>query len=84
MYLHVCAEADVMELDYYDHVIGTMVENANGGGKFSEVMLNPVVTVADAQMIKKAGELHKQANELCFVANSVNFKVSHRPLCKIG
>jgi organic hydroperoxide reductase OsmC/OhrA len=82
-YLHLCAESGVVVLDYYDHATGAMVENAHGGGQFSEVMLNPVVTVADRKMIEKAGELHKQANELCFIANSVNFKVSHNPVCKL-
>ena len=82
-YLHLCAEAGVKVIDYYDHATGTMVEDAGGGGKFSEVVLNPIVTVADEQMIEKANGLHKQANSLCFISNSVNFKVSHNPVCKV-
>jgi organic hydroperoxide reductase OsmC/OhrA len=81
-YLHLCAEAGVTVLAYYDHATGTMAENAQGGGKFSEVMLNPVVTVSDDKMVQTANSLHKQANELCFISNSVNFKVSHNAVCK--
>ena len=82
-YLHLCAEAGVKVLDYYDHATGTMTENENGGGQFTGVMLNPVVIVADEQMIEKAIELHKPANKSCFISNSVNFKVSHNPVCKV-
>jgi organic hydroperoxide reductase OsmC/OhrA len=33
-------------------------------------------------MIQAAKELHKKANELCFIANSVNFPVKHDALIK--
>ena len=78
-YLHLCAEAGVVVINYSDQAMGTMVEISNGGGKFSQVTLNPVVTVRDALMMEKANALHARANELCFIANSVNFPVSHRP-----
>ena len=29
-------------------------------------------------------ELHKKANELCFIANAVNFPVSHNPTIKVN
>ncbi|HUH33644.1 MAG TPA: OsmC family protein, partial [Daejeonella sp.] len=83
-YLHLCAEAGVTVTDYYDNATGIMEESANGGGRFSEVALNPVVTVTEASMIDTANQLHKKANELCFIANSVNFKVLHFPSCKSG
>lgn len=59
-----------------------MIETKNGGGKFTEVTLKPVVTVLNDSMINKANELHQQANELCFIANSLNFPVYHIPTCK--
>ncbi len=74
-YLHLCAEANVIVIDYVDHATGIMVENASGGGRFTEVMLNPVVTVKEASMCNKAIDLHLKAHELCFIANSVNFPV---------
>ncbi|MFM9950769.1 MAG: OsmC family protein [Saprospiraceae bacterium] len=81
-YLHLCAVAGVVVTDYVDHATGTMVETADGGGHFTEVTLNPVVTVTEQSMFEKANELHKKASELCLIANSVNFPVHHLPVCK--
>jgi organic hydroperoxide reductase OsmC/OhrA len=78
-YLHLCAQAGVIVTDYIDNATGIMKETENGGGHFTEVTLNPVVTVTERTMIEKANELHIKANELCFIANSVNFPVYHRP-----
>jgi organic hydroperoxide reductase OsmC/OhrA len=78
-YLHLCSEAHVIVLDYNDQAIATMTESANGSGKFTEVTLHPVVKVAESSMISRANNLHKKANALCFIANSLNFKVSHVP-----
>ncbi len=82
-YLHLCAVAGIIVTDYIDNATGIMVETANGGGKFTEVTLHPTVTITDISMTEKANELHKKANELCFVANSLNFPVYHKPTCKI-
>ncbi|MBS4055778.1 MAG: OsmC family protein [Bacteroidales bacterium] len=81
-YLHLCAEAGVIVTEYTDTASGTMVETTDGGGHFTVVTLHPVVTVAEQPMIEKANALHKKANELCFVANSVNFPVKHHPVAK--
>ena len=78
-YLHLCAEAGVIVVEYIDQASGIMAETADGGGKFNEVLLSPVVTVRETSMIEKANALHERANELCFIANSVNFPVRHRP-----
>ncbi|MEM8999757.1 MAG: OsmC family protein [Bacteroidota bacterium] len=83
-YLHLCSEAKVVVTDYIDNATGTMVETSNGGGHFTNVTLNPTVTVAAHSMVEKANELHKKANELCFIANSVNFKVDHNPTCYVN
>jgi organic hydroperoxide reductase OsmC/OhrA len=58
-----------------------MVETPDGGGRFIEVVLNPIVRITEISMVQKANELHKKANELCFIANSVNFPVHHNPTC---
>ncbi len=80
-YLHLCAVAGVVVIDYSDEAIGTMIETADGGGRFKEVTLHPNVKVADASMIEKAKALHHDANKMCFIANSVNFLVLHNPSC---
>jgi len=82
-YLHLCAVAGIIVTDYIDNATGIMIETANGGGKFTEATLNPIVTITDILMTEKANELHKKANELCFVANSLNFPIYHIPTCII-
>lgn len=82
-YLHLCAEAGVVVVAYSDRATGTMIETNDGGGRFKEVILNPVVTVKDEKMIEKASGLHTRANELCFIANSVSFPVHHHPTTTI-
>lgn len=81
-YLHLCSQAGVVVTDYFDNATGIMEETESGGGYFKEVTLNPIVTVTEDTMIDKANELHKKANELCFIANSVNFPVYHNPTTK--
>ena len=83
-YLHVCAAAEVIVTNYLDHATGTMTETANGSGRFTEVILNPIVTVTEEHMIAKANELHEKAKELCFIANSVNFPVRHEARAIVG
>ena len=77
-YLHLCSQAGVIVTDYTDNATGIMEETENGGGRFKEVTLNPIVSVADQSMQPKANALHKKANEFCFIANSVNFPVYHK------
>ncbi len=81
-YLYVCAKEGVIIVDYTDEATGIMVENVSGGGNFKEVTLNPICIVADASMIERAIELHHQAHEVCYIANSVNFEVKCNPVCK--
>lgn len=78
-FLHLCADAGVVVTEYVDDATGLMVESADGGGQFREVTLYPKVTVAEAGMREKAQALHHKANELCFIARSVNFPVHHQP-----
>jgi len=80
-YLHLCAVSGIIVTDYVDNAKGTMVETPDGGGRFIEVVLNPIVRITEISMVQKANELHKKANELCFIANSVNFPVHHNPTC---
>ena len=76
-YLHLCSEAGIIVIDYVDNATGTMIETENGGGRFSEVILHPIVILSDETMIQKGAEMHKEANKLCFIANSVNFPLHH-------
>lgn len=83
-YLHLCADDGIIVTSYIDNAEGIMVENDNGGGKFEQVILKPVISVTENSMIEKAIILHAKANKLCFVANSVNFRISHQPVILIN
>jgi organic hydroperoxide reductase OsmC/OhrA len=82
-YLHLCADAGIVVVDYIDNASGILMESPDGSGYFSEVTLRPVVTITNKSMIDKANSLHKKAHELCFIANSCNFKIHHEPVCKV-
>lgn len=80
-YLHLCADAGVVVIEYSDNASGTMSENEDGSGQFSEVILRPTVRVAGSTMVTKATELHHRAHEMCFIARSCNFPVKFQPKC---
>lgn len=83
-YLHFCAVNNVVVTNYTDHAAGTMDENEDGSGQFSQIVLRPEVTVKDNSMVAKAHELHQNAHHSCFVARSVNFKVSIQSMIKVA
>ncbi|MFD7010412.1 OsmC family protein [Rhodococcus jostii] len=83
-YLGLAAAAGVVVVDYRDDPTGTMVEHPDGAGEFTEVVLAPVVTVADGSMVARAEQLHTRAHEKCFIARSVNFPVRHRPAVRVA
>ena len=84
-YLHLAADAGVVVVAYVDAAEGTMREDRpGGGGRFTEVVLRPRVTVAAADMTDKAAGLHDRAHELCFIASSVNFPVRHEPTTTVA
>lgn len=83
-YLHACVLAKVIVLDYTDDATGTMITNADGSGHFTEVILNPRVTISADSDPVAAEEAHHKANAMCFIANSVNFPVRHRPVITVA
>jgi organic hydroperoxide reductase OsmC/OhrA len=42
-------------------------------------VLKPVVTVKPGADLAKARQLHATAHKMCFIANSMNFPVTHEP-----
>jgi len=83
-YLALCALEGIAVVDYRDRARGVMAELPGGSGHFTEVVLRPVVVVADAASVARATELHGRAHEICFVANSVTFPVRHEPSTEIA
>lgn len=78
-YLHLCSVHKIIVTEYVDNATGVMEEMDNGSGKFTEVTLHPIVKITDQNMTVKAKELHEEANKMCFIANSCNFKIGHNP-----
>ncbi|WP_095094043.1 OsmC family protein [Pseudomonas sp. Irchel 3A5] len=76
-YLGLCAGAGIVVLEYEDNAEGTMIEESNGAGQFTSVVLKPKITLAPGSDMEAAHALHKTAHEKCFIARSVNFPVSH-------
>jgi organic hydroperoxide reductase OsmC/OhrA len=82
-YLHLCADAGVVVTAYEDHPEGTMLEEADGGGRFTRVLLRPRVTITAASDAQRARSLHERAHALCFVARSVQFPVECEPAIEV-
>jgi organic hydroperoxide reductase OsmC/OhrA len=81
-FLHLAATAGVVVTDYADAASGTMQEEPDGGGRFTEVVLRPQVTVADPSMLDAVDDVHERAAKLCFIARSVAFGVRHEPAAR--
>jgi organic hydroperoxide reductase OsmC/OhrA len=78
-YLHLCSENNVVVEKYVDHAEGEMIENPDGSGQFKEIILKPIVTIRKEDMKEKALSLHHRANQMCFIARSLNFPIHHKP-----
>ena len=82
-YLHLCADAGIVVVEYVDHAEGVMVETPDGSAQFARVVLRPKVTIS-AGDAAKAKELHHEAHAKCFIARSVNFPVENEPEIAAG
>ena len=83
-YLHLCSVEKIIVVDYGDRAAGKMIETEDGGGRFTEVILKPTVTITATSDPIVATSLHEQAHHLCFIANSVNFPVRCEPSIIVG
>mgnify|MGYP001497761398 CR=1 FL=1 len=77
-YLYVAVANGVVVEAYEDAAEGTLTTTPDGGGRFTEVVLRPVVTISAGDPAV-ALRLHEDAHRLCFIASSVNFPVRHEP-----
>lgn len=83
-YLAIAAKKRMTILSYVDRATGTLglgePDTKSGPlGKMSmqEVTLRPRVTVAKGTDLADAMSIHEKAHANCFIANSVNFPVTH-------
>jgi organic hydroperoxide reductase OsmC/OhrA len=77
-YLYVAVANGIVVESYDDAAEGVLVTTPDGGGRFREVVLRPVVTISAGDP-EVARSIHAEANRLCFIASSVNFPVRHEP-----
>lgn len=76
-YLHLCSADGIVVTGYEDDASGTMQQEPDGGAQFTSVVLKPKVTIKAGGDADKAERLHERADELCFIARSVNFPIHH-------
>lgn len=80
-FLYCCNQAKIEVLHYTDQAEALLDLQSDGSGRISKVILRPHVIIADPSRINQALGLHKEANRLCFIANSCNFPIEHEPSC---
>ena len=76
-YLALCARKGVSVLSYEDNASGVLVFNNEGGGRFEEVTLRPVVKISDPAKLELAKSLHEDAHRQCYIASSSSTVVRH-------
>src|ERR1700712_2223006 len=69
-YLGLCAEAGITVVSYEDEAEGSMLEEQDGSGQFTSVMLRPHVILAASSDMARAEALHAKAHAMCFIARS--------------
>lgn len=83
-YLHQAAVNGVVVTGYVDHPTAVMTQDGDGGGRFTEITLHPLVTITDPGQIELAERLHHDANRACFIASSLNLPVAHEAKTVVG
>jgi organic hydroperoxide reductase OsmC/OhrA len=82
--LHLCADAGITVTDYLDEAEGSMAEDADGSGQFTQVILRPQMTILEGDRQNEAHALHDKAHAMCFIARSVNFPVLHEARVQVA
>ena len=76
-FLHLARTAGFIVRSYEDHAEGTTAEIAPKRLAVTKVTLRPKIEWAGATPQKEAlDRLHREAHELCFIANSVKTQVT--------
>ena len=83
-YLHLCCVEGIVVEAYEDIAEGVMIEDGDGAGRFSQVVLQPEITLKPGSDVALAKALHGDAHAKCFIANSVNFPIRHEPVFVTG
>jgi organic hydroperoxide reductase OsmC/OhrA len=83
-YLHLCADAGVVVLEYEDRPWGRMTLEPSGRGQIEEVVLRPRIVLRAGTDLTKAEQLHETAHERCFVASTLRCPVRWEPALELS
>ncbi len=78
-YLHYASDAGIVVAGYEDSPVGLGLVGKGGAGRFTAAILRPLITVRPGTDLDAATAIHHRIHEVCFVARSVNFPISHEP-----
>jgi organic hydroperoxide reductase OsmC/OhrA len=79
-FLHLAGTAGFKVASYTDNAVGTMGRTDQKRMAITEVTLRPAVVFAGpAPDASARAQLHEQAHEKCFIANSVTSKIAVQP-----
>jgi organic hydroperoxide reductase OsmC/OhrA len=79
-FLHLAGKAGWVVDDYRDDAVGVMARNAEGKVAVTTVTLRPAVRFSGTPpSAEQHGQLHHQAHEQCYIANSVKTEVRCQP-----
>lgn len=82
-YLALCARSGIRVTSYVDDAHGRLLTHEGGGGRIERVTLRPRVEVAEAAEVARAIELHREAHERCFIANSCSVPIDCDPVVTV-
>jgi len=82
-YLYVCSQNGIEVVSYQDNAEADLEVSHTGSGRITAIRLYPKVGIRQKDRMEEALDLHKKANELCFIANSCNFPIFHFPSCEV-
>jgi len=81
-YLALCARRGVNVIAYEDDA-HSILRLSGGSGAFEQVTLHPVVSIEDRAHEALAMQLHDEAAECCFIANSCSVRIEHQPAVRV-
>jgi len=79
-FLHVACTHNFVVDRYTDHATGVLEKDRAGKMSVTRVTLRPAMVFSGAQpTAEQLGELHEEAHEQCFIANSVKTEIVIEP-----
>ena len=81
-FLHLASSNDITVMSYTDQPVGMMIQNQDGSGQFENVILRPTIEIVQKEKSGMINALHHAASQNCFIARSLNFKVTYESTIK--